>query len=40
MKMATASEKKSIIAATKTLHNSELMGSKRAGEIMRFAKRC
>jgi hypothetical protein len=40
MKMASASEKKQVVAAAKTLHNAELMGSKRANEIMRYAKRC
>ena len=39
MKMASAAEKKSIKAAAKTLHNAELMGSKRAMEIMRAADR-
>lgn len=40
MKMATAAEKKSVAAAAKTLHNAELLGSKRAAEIIRYAKRC
>ena len=39
MKMATASEKKAVKAAAKTLHNAELLGSKRASEIMRAADR-
>ena len=39
MKMASAAEKKQIKAAAKTLHNAELMGSKRAREIMRAAER-
>ena len=40
MKMASASEKKQVVAAAKTLHNADLMVSKRANEIMRYAKRC
>ena len=40
MKMASASEKKAIHAASKTLFNAELMGPKRAKEIQRFLKRC
>ena len=40
IKMATASEKKAIASAAKTLFNAELMGPKRANEIQRFVKRC
>lgn len=39
MKMASAAEKKAIKAAAKTLHNAELLGSKRAAEIRRAADR-
>ena len=39
IKMASAAEKKAIVAAAKTLYNAELMGPKRAGEIQRFVKR-
>lgn len=40
MKMATAAERKAVSSAAKTLHNAELMGSKRAQEIQRWAKKC
>ena len=39
MSMASASEKKAIKSAAKTLHNAELMGSKRAKEIIRATER-
>jgi hypothetical protein len=39
-KMASAAEKKSIKAAAKTLHNAEMLGTKRAQEIIRFVDRC
>ena len=39
MQMATAAEKKQVKAAAKTLHNAELMGSKRTREIIRACER-
>lgn len=40
LKVATASEKKSIASAAKTLFNNELMGVKRMNEIIRWSKKC
>jgi len=40
LKMASATERKAVKSAAKTLHNAELMGSKRAQEIIRFCDRC
>jgi hypothetical protein len=40
MKVSTASERKSIEKAAKTLFNNELMGAKRMNEIIRWAKKC
>jgi len=40
MKVATASEKKTIEKAAKTLFNNELMGAKRMNEIIRWSKKC
>jgi hypothetical protein len=40
LKAMTASERKQVASAAKTLYNSELMGPKRFGEISRYVKRC
>tara|TARA_Y100000310_G_C20149183_1_gene563878 strand:- start:49 stop:201 length:153 start_codon:yes stop_codon:yes gene_type:complete len=40
MKVATASERKTIEKAAKTLFNNELMGVKRMNEIVRWSKKC
>lgn len=39
MKLASASEKKTIAKAAKTLFDAELLGAKRAQEITRWAKK-
>lgn len=39
MKIATASERKAIQKACKTLYEAELIGIKRMQEIMRWAKK-
>jgi len=38
-KIATATEKKAILKAAKTLYEAELMGVKRMQEIVRWAKK-
>jgi len=40
MKIASASERKAIEKAAKTLYEAELMGPKRMQEIMRWSKKC
>ena len=40
LKVATASERKTVEKAAKTLFNNELMGAKRMNEIIRWSKKC
>jgi hypothetical protein len=40
LKLASASDRKKVAAAAKTLYENELMGPKRVNEITRFVKRC
>jgi len=39
LKLASASDRKKVAAAAKTLYDNELMGVKRVNEITRFVKR-
>jgi hypothetical protein len=40
LKLGTASDRKKVLSAAKTLFEAELMGTKRVQEIERYVKRC